>query len=211
MQQGLDTIPEDSVYMTEYDRKGIHVGKEQAKEVKKCRLRDQKNEIKRRSMDDRHMKYLKYLERSALRRSTDSTPDKPNEWHTVRRQALGLSAVSRERVVTPVDLEVDGNQHFSEEFLNFENSEEVLFSSVNEAMSVVAPKEYASIGRVTENHACVAQNDGQENVQRNCVSFSSVVDKLVNDDTHVDKLEVNHEKVKGRIGQRHKTSKVSTV
>ena len=76
LQQGLATIPENSVYMTEYDRKGIHVGKEQAKEVKKCRLRDQKNEIKRRSMDDRHMKYLQYLERSALRRSTDSTPDK---------------------------------------------------------------------------------------------------------------------------------------
>ena len=45
LQQGLATIPENSVYMTEYDRKGIHVGKEQAKEVKKCRLRNQKNEI----------------------------------------------------------------------------------------------------------------------------------------------------------------------
>ena len=166
---------------------------------------DQKNEIKLRIVDDKHMKCQQYLEKLALRRSTENTPGESNEWHTVRRQPLGLSAVSREKVVTSVDsgvngTQVNGNQHFSEEFLNFENSEEVLFSSLNEAMSVVAPEEYASIGKVTENHACVAQNHGQENVQRDCVSFSSVVDKLVNDDTRVDKLEVNHEEVKGRIG-----------
>ena len=155
LQQGLATIPENSVYMTEYDRKGIHVGKEQAKEVKKCRLRNQKNEIKRRSMDDRHMKYQQYLERLAL------TPNEPNVWHTVCRQPLRLSAVSRERVMAPVNAQVNGNQHFSEEFLNFENSEEVLLSSVNEAMAVVAPEEYANIEKVTENHACVAHNHGQ--------------------------------------------------
>ena len=168
---------------------------------------DQKNEKKRRIVDDKHMKYLQYLERSALRRSADNTPGKTNEWHTVRRKPLGLSAVSRERVVTPVDsgvngTQVNGNQHFSEEFLNFENSEEVLFSSVNEAMAVVAPEEYAhmaSMVEVTENHACVAQNHDQENVQRDYVSFSSVLDKLVDDDTRVDGLEVNHEKVKCRM------------
>ena len=62
VQQGLATIPENSVYMTEYDRKGIHVCKERAKEVKKCRLIDQKNEIKRRIVNDIHMKYQQYLE-----------------------------------------------------------------------------------------------------------------------------------------------------
>ena len=102
VQQGLATIPENSVYMTEYDLKSIQVDKEHAKEVKKCRLRNQKNEIKRRIVDDKHMKYQQYLKRSALRRSTENTPGKSNEWHTVRRQPLGLSAVSRERVATPV-------------------------------------------------------------------------------------------------------------
>jgi hypothetical protein len=179
--------------MTEYERKGIHVGKEQAKEVKRCMLRNQKDEVKRRSMDDRHMKYQQYLERLAL------TPNEPNVWHTVCRQPLRLSAVSRESVMAPVNAQVNGNQHFSEEFLNFENSEEVLFSSVNEAMAVVAPEEYANIGNVTEKHAYVAHNHGQENVQHDGVS-SSVVDKLVNDDTRVDQLEVTHEEVKGSIG-----------
>ena len=110
LQQGLATIPENSVYMTEYDLKSIQVGKEHAKEVKKCRLRDQKNEIKCRSVDDRHMKYQQYLERLALRRSTDNTPGKSNEWHTVRRKPLGLSAVSHERVVTSADSGVKGTQ-----------------------------------------------------------------------------------------------------
>ena len=73
LQQGLPTILENSVYMTEYDRKGLQVGKERAKEVKKCRLRDQKDEIKRKSMDERHIKYQQYLERLAL------TPDESNE------------------------------------------------------------------------------------------------------------------------------------
>ena len=89
LQQGLAPIPENSVYMTEYERKGIHVGKEQAKEVKRCMLRNQKDEVKRRSMDDRLMKYQQYLERLAL------TPSEPNVWHTVCRQPLRLSSVSR--------------------------------------------------------------------------------------------------------------------
>ena len=71
VQQGLATIPENSVYMTEYDLKSIQVDKEHVKEVKKCKLRNQKNEIKCRSVDDRHMKYQQYLERSALRRSAE--------------------------------------------------------------------------------------------------------------------------------------------
>ena len=194
LQQGLAPIPENSVYMTEYDRKGIHVGKEQAKEVKRCMLRNQKDEVKRRSMDDRLMKYQQYLERLAL------TPSEPNVWHTVCRQPLRLSSVSRKSIVAPVNAQVNGNQHFSEEFLNFENSEEVLLSSVNEAMAVVAPEEYANLGNVTEKHAYVAHNHGQGNVQHDGVSFSSVVDKLVNDDTRVDQLEVTHEEVKGSIG-----------
>ena len=35
LQQGLGTIPENSVYMTDYDRKGISICREQAKEEKK--------------------------------------------------------------------------------------------------------------------------------------------------------------------------------
>ena len=77
-------------------------------------------------MDERHMKYQQYLERLALRRGTDNPPDKTNEWHTVRRKPLGLSAVSHERVVASADSGVKGtqecgNQRFSEEFLSFEN------------------------------------------------------------------------------------------
>ena len=139
LQQGLATIPENSVHMTEYDQKGIHICKERAKEEKKCRLVDQKNEIKRRIVDDKHMKYQQYLEKLALRRSTENTPGESSEWHTVRQHSVGLSAVRHERVLTSVDPVVNGNQHFSEKFVDFENSEEVLFSSVNEAMAVVAP------------------------------------------------------------------------
>ena len=80
LQQGLASIPESSVYMTEYDKKGIHICKERAKEEKKCRLLDQKNEIKRRIVDDKHMKYQQYLEKLALRRSTESTPGESYEW-----------------------------------------------------------------------------------------------------------------------------------
>ena len=205
-QQGLAPIPENSVFMTEYDLKSSRVDKEHAKEVKKCRLRYLKDEIKCKRMEDRHMKYEQYREQLALSRSADNTHDKLDEWHTVRQKTLGLSAVSPKRVLTSADsrgkgTQVNGNRHFSEEFLNFGNREEALFSSVNEAMSVVAPVEYANIGEVIENHACGALNQGQENVQRNCGSFSSVVDKLVNDDSREDKLEVvNHEEVKGRIG-----------
>ena len=46
VQQGLATIPEHSVYITAYDLKSIRVVKERAKEVKKCRSRNQKNVIK---------------------------------------------------------------------------------------------------------------------------------------------------------------------
>ena len=69
-------------------------------------------------------------------------------------------------------------------------------------MAVVAPGEYAhmaSVVEATENHARVAQKHDQENVKRNCVSFSSVVDEFVDDDTHADGVKVNHEKVKGRM------------
>ena len=110
VQQGLATIPENSVYMTAYDLKSIRVDKEHAKEVKKCRLRNQKNVIKCRSVDERHMKYQQYLERSALRRGADNTPDKTNEWHTVRRKPLGLSAVIHERVGASADSGVKGTQ-----------------------------------------------------------------------------------------------------
>ena len=204
LQQSLAPIPENSVFMTEYDLKSRRVDKEHAKGLKKCRLRYLKDEIKCKRMEDRHMKYEQYREQLALSRSANNTHD--DEWHTVRQKTLGLSAVSPKRVLTSADsrgksTQVNGNRHFSEEFLNFGNREEALFSSVNEAMSVVAPVEYANIGEVIENHACGALNQGQENVQRNCVSFSSVVDKLVNDDSREDKLEVvNHEEVKGRIG-----------
>ena len=195
------------MYMTEYDRKGLQIDKDRAKEVKKCTVRNQKDEIKRKRVIERHMQYQQYLERVALT-PDESTPDESNEWHTVRRQPLGLSAVSHDRVVSPVDLgmigaQVNGNQYFSEEFLNFENGEEVLFNSVNEAMSVVAPEEYANIGNATENHAYVAQNHDQDSVQRECVAFSSVIDKLVNEDTCGDQLEVNHEEVKGMIDGQH--------
>ena len=208
LQQGLATIPENSVYMTGYDQKGIRICKERAREEKKCRLVDQKHEKKRRILDDKHIKYQQYLAQLALRRSEESTrsaentPCESNEWRTVRRHPLGLSAVSHERVVTADDPVVNGNQHFSEKFLDFENSDEVLFSGVNKAMAVVAPGEYAhmdSAVEVTENHACVAQKPDQENVKRNCVSFSSVVDELADDDTQADGVKVNHEKVKGRM------------
>ena len=65
VQQGLATIPEHSVYMTAYDLKSIRVIKERAKEVKKCRLRNQKNVIKCRRMEERHMKHQQYVERLA--------------------------------------------------------------------------------------------------------------------------------------------------
>ena len=79
VQQGLATIPEHSVYITAYDLKSIRVVKERAKEVKKCRLKNQKNVIKCRRMEERNMKHQQYLERLALRRGTDNTPDKTDE------------------------------------------------------------------------------------------------------------------------------------
>ena len=129
------------------------------------------------------------------------TPLESNEWRTVRRQPLGLSAVSHESVVKVDNPVVDGNQRFSEKFLDFENSDEVLFSGVNEAMAVVAPREYAHMASAlegTEKHACVAQKYDEENVKRNCVSFSAVVDKLVNHGTHADG-KADHEEVRGRM------------
>ena len=52
IQQGLGTIPENSVYMTHYDRKGLSICKEQANEEKKFR-----------PVEEKHMKCQQYRER----------------------------------------------------------------------------------------------------------------------------------------------------
>ena len=110
--------------MTDYDQKGVRIYKERAREEKKCRLVDQKHEKKRRILDDKHMKYQQYLAQLALRRSEESTRSaekcESNEWRTVRRHPLGLSAESQEKVVTADDPVVNESQHFSEKFLDFE-------------------------------------------------------------------------------------------
>ena len=203
VQQGLATIPENSVYMSEYDRKSIRVGRERAKEVK----RGQRNVVRQSMEENKHLRYQQYLEKLALRRSTgaEKAPES-SEWQTVRRQPLGLSATGLERVVMPSDSGESGTRRngcsrFSEEFLNFENSEEALFSSVNLAMVAVVPEEYAGIGRVTENQAWGGQSCDQKDGQRECVSFSSVVDEWVDDDTQAPELK--HEEVTGRICGQH--------
>ena len=81
------------------------------------------------------MKYQQCLAQLALLRSAGSTPFESNEWRTVLRHPLGLSAVSHESVVKAEDPVVNGNQRFSEKFLDFEDSDEVLFGGVNEAMA----------------------------------------------------------------------------
>ena len=100
---------------------------------------------------------------------------------------------------------LDGNKRFSGKFLDFGNSDdhEARFSGVNEAMDAIAPQEYAHIAIAqegTEKQACVTQQCAEENVKRNCVSFSVVVDRLVEDCTPADIVKADaHGIVTGRI------------
>ena len=112
--------------MTSYERKGVSICKEQAKEEKKCRL-----------VEEKHIKCQQYraLLGPRIVRATARIRETHEPWRTIRRQPLGLSAVSHQLSIVEADSQevLDMNQRFPEKFLSYGNNDdlEVLFSGVN--------------------------------------------------------------------------------